>query len=747
MKTLNQFLPRTAWFVARLAAGISLLAAVSPAVFAQDSSGNALLNGAFRFRYVATLATSSTGVVTETTAAEGVIQFGGNGTYTISAGSQWLDNTVSSGRFQTIPTGSGGTYGISPAGIGFITVPNPNSNLSGDVLFGTFSQGVFTASSTEYGVNDLFVAIAVGTIPTTASFTSAYNISVLDFAIGTDVDVKNVLFKITPDGKGNLGTLNLQGWANSQNGTFLTQSATGATYSFASDGGATLTVPAPTGVATPQVLFSGSRIMYVSSDGNFVLGWNPSGYDIFFGVKALAVTGTDTLFSGLYYLSGMGDQPTTGGQQLCGPFSFWGSENADGNQNQVVHQRLYWPTCANFTDGNGFPLPYDFGTWDLTGISSDGSASDLPLGFLYPDGSLYEFGNGGNAYVAISATPGTFGLTIGIHAPSFTPSGVFLSPIGVVHAASWSPITASVAPGELITLFGSNLAPTTLISTGGQPFPNSLGNVQVLINGTLAPIYYVSPTQLSVIAPYELANATTYTVEIQVNNGGLLSNQISVYLHSYGDANSGIFSDGPNDNGNPDGIGGAVAEHADGSLITTNSPAQPGETIVLALSGMGTVTPSITDGAVPSTSTLSYVDDFTAGLLTVFFHDYDNNQYFQQATIGFAGLYPGLAGLYQMNVVVPTTVGPGNDIFIELVTPFADGSQVQIPVGGSANAAAARTAISTLDPRGVPTLIPRPSSPRSVPAGVFGPRPAGQRPAPRVSTLPRRMPLPVVHPN
>jgi uncharacterized protein (TIGR03437 family) len=223
----------------------------------------------------------------------------------------------------------------------------------------------------------------------------------------------------------------------------------------------------------------------------------------------------------------------------------------------------------------------------------------------------------------------------------------------------------------------------------------------------------VFPGQIAVIAPYELANATTYTAEIQVNNGGLLSNAVSVLLIT--DANSGIFATAQN------GIGDAVAEHADGSLITADSPAQPGETIVLALAGMGTVTPSVTDGAVPSSTTLSYDDAFSNGQLTVFFHDYDNGVIFQNGTVAFAGLYPGLASLYQMNVTVPTTVGPSEAVYIEVVTSFADGVQVSIPVAGSANASSARKVSSRgLRPLGsavgLPTApLPRRPAPRTVP--------------------------------
>ena len=84
--------------------------------------------------------------------------------------------------------------------------------------------------------------------------------------------------------------------------------------------------------------------------------------------------------------------------------------------------------------------------------------------------------------------------------PSFSGSGVYLSPVGVVNAASSAPFTAQVAPGEFLTLYGSGLAPTT--ASASLPFPKLFNGVQVLINSLAAPIYYVSPTQISVVVPY-----------------------------------------------------------------------------------------------------------------------------------------------------------------------------------------------------------------------------------------------------
>lgn len=692
MKPNHQTLPRTSSFAARMALLAISAALCSPAIFAQDSSGNGLLNGSFRFRYVGTNSNqpaSSTSAavptVTFVSASYGVMTFLGNGTYTIAAGSDFVD-TSKNGSVQTIPTGSGGTYGINTAGIGYISNPDPDVG-SSSFIYGTFSQGIFTGSSTEYGTTDLFVAMAVGPVPTNSTFTSPYNIGLIDFASGVDLDVKNALFQITPNGSGSLGTLSVQGQANNQNGTWLTQTVNGATYNFAADGNAQLNIPAAAGVSAPQIMISGTRTMYVSADGNFVLGWSPTGYDLIFGVKALpsSVTATDSLFSGLYYLGSLGDNPTTGGQQGCGPFGVWGSENSYGNENEVVHQRLLWPGCPNYVNPEtDEALPFDFQNWDSTAMNPDGSAQDFPLGDL-TSGSIYEFGDSGNGFVGISYSLGNFQLIIGVHAPSVTPSGIFLNPVGVINAASWAPVTASIAPGEYLSLFGNFGSISTPVEASGAPYPTALGNVQVLIGGTLAPLQYVSQNQINVIVPWELASITTFTAEIQVNSGGLLSNQISVFVLT--DANPGYFAQ------TQLGIGDAAATHADGSVITGSNPALPGETIIMYLGGLGPVSPTVSDGGTPSASALSYSVDFSNENLTVLFQDYDNNVYFQEATVAFAGLTPQFPGEYQMNLTVPTTVGPSisDGVYVEIITPFADIIQVSVPIGGSANAEVSST--------------------------------------------------------
>jgi uncharacterized protein (TIGR03437 family) len=276
-------------------------------------------------------------------------------------------------------------------------------------------------------------------------------------------------------------------------------------------------------------------------------------------------------------------------------------------------------------------------------------------------------------------TNGNYSLLVGMHAPAFTGPGVYLNPIGVVNAANFMPVTASIAPGELLELFGTGLAPagTSIQIPGGQPFPTTgVGGVTVTINGIACPIYTVSPTTLSVGVPYALASNQTALANIQVNNNGALSNTVQLYLT---DAVPGSFSQGS------DGIGYAAATHVNGQLLTPSNPAQPNETIVLYLTGLGTVTPAITDGAIASSTTLSYADLFNSQNLFVYFNDYASGSVGNAGTVGFAGLTPTLAGLYQINVQLPSSgLTAGDNVYVEVITDAADVNEVQIPYGAGA---------------------------------------------------------------
>jgi uncharacterized protein (TIGR03437 family) len=627
----------------------------------QDNSQNALLNGSFRFRHVAVQLVDANFDPTDITASYGTIMFDGAGNYTIAGTS--IDPSVQSGA--PVPLNVTATYAIGSNGSGYLTNPlypnDPNA-----LIYGAVSQGIFAGSSTESQndgntLDDIFVAIPVGSGATASTFTGNYQTGLLDFTNSGSAAVKNALFELSPS-SGTFGPVTLNGQAANQtdrNGNTLSllQSITGATYSFPGDGSVTLTIPLATSVTSTNALFaSGSKTLFQSADGNFILGWTAAGYDIFFGVKALAIPATDSITGGLYFTTALEDIPGSG----VGTDSYYGSTKLFGDSvgDGIVHQRVNSPQGPSF----------DYGTDDLVPLNSDGTAG--------PDFNLYDyiFGDGGKAYVAIG-TSGFFSLHVGLQAPTFSGSGVFLNPTGIVNAASDQPVTASLAPGELITLYGSGLSSVTM-SAPGPGFPTTLGGVTVSIDSTPCPIYYVSPGQMAVIVPYEVALNQTGLANIQVSNNGTLSNIVQMYLS---DSAPGSFSQ------NLEGIGLAAAEHAATGLpVTGANPAQSGEYISLYMTGLGTVSPTITDGAPGPSTTLSYSDIFNTGNLSVYFTDYTIGGSSVMGTIQYAGLAPYLTGVYQMNVQVPTGgLGTGDDVYVEFVTDAAVVNQIQIPYGTS----------------------------------------------------------------
>src|SRR5581483_275038 len=112
------------------------------------------------------------------------------------------------------------------------------------------------------------------------------------------------------------------------------------------------------------------------------------------------------------------------------------------------------------------------------------------------------------------------------------------------------------------------------------------------------------------------------------------------------------------------------------SLITPSSPAKTGETISVYLTGLGDVNPPVADGAAGS-SNPPY--NTTTNTITA---DFDG----VAANIGFQGLAPQFAGLYQLNMTVPTGLTAG-DHYLSIGGPDSYSSQVLIPVATSTSGA------------------------------------------------------------
>lgn len=581
------------------------LAAQTPSF---DTSGNGLLKGQYNFREVIFQLADTQGDLQDALALYGIITFGGDGTYTMSAtGLDYAANSLG-------PVSTSGTYSISASGYGFLS----NPVLNGVNIYGLLSQqGVFVASSTESGLNDLFIAAPVVSVAAApATFKGSYWMADMDLSLdlfqSSPLYSLSSLFQINPDGGGNLGNITVTGYFGGGGSTVYSQTVQNQRYVL-SNGAASVTFPNNSSLP----LLSGQKFLYFSPDGNFVFGGDRASFDMIVGVRT--GSGAPNL-GGLYYQAGLEEDfsalNATGYTYLE---SFFGALNANADGSIVGHQRREDQLNANAVD---------FTYSDASSVKADGTYST-------PD-TRYVVGAGGTIRIGSGIGP-FLGLSVALAAPSLSGTGVFLDPEKVVNGASFAPFTASLAPGESIALGGTNLASDTQTASD-VPLPTMLAGVQVTVNGVAAPISYVSPGQIYAIVPYGLTGAIA---QIQVNNNGTLSNMVTAFT---GPTAPGIFTVSQN------GLGGGKTVHSDYTLVTPDNPAKVGETVSVFLTGLGAVTPTIPDGAAGPTGPYS----LAASAVTAFIGGIP-------AAVGYAGLAPGSAGMYQVNLTIPTGVTTGNN--------------------------------------------------------------------------------------
>jgi len=95
-------------------------------------------------------------------------------------------------------------------------------------------------------------------------------------------------------------------------------------------------------------------------------------------------------------------------------------------------------------------------------------------------------------------------------------------PPTIVNAASFAP--SAVSPGEIVTIFGSNLGPAKLVGaqldSTGKKLNTSVAGTQIFFDNDPAPVVYTSAGQVSVVVPYSVAGKTSVNM-IPFYNGAL----------------------------------------------------------------------------------------------------------------------------------------------------------------------------------------------------------------------------------
>ncbi len=614
--------------------------AAAPA-FAQTLNGNATLQGAYAVRYLGVQGAPCDCPVS----FAGTFTFDGKGTFQVAG-----QGTMNNSGDQPLTPQSSGQYTIWANGVINMTNPFAAAN-SGTVLYGGVGQGAIVASSTDTQYLDLFVAIPVASSAGNSTLSGAYAVASLEFPGGSPTSARNTFFTMTADGKGGLGNVTISGASTALNDTPTTQTSAAATYSVTANGSGTLNFPAPTGVSAANQLLAGNKTLYVSGDGSLFIAGAPGAYDFEIGIKKPAGNSPKVL-TGLYFTGELENCTNCG--SYTGIYGSGGSFNELGNQTGDELDHLRVNADGDFNSGY---YSYDE-TFNAT-LTLDGN------GYSTDTAGDYQLGASANGnYILIIGGPGDYYLQLGVKTIPVSGTGVFLSPYGVVNAASNAPFTAQLSPGEVITLYGSGLISGNT-ATASAPFPNTLGGAQVLITPSgataplNAPVYSVTPTQISAVVPYNLPSGTS-EVTVQVNNNGVLSNAVQAYA---GTTSPGVFTVPVG------GLGDGAILHADYTLVSAASPAKVGETVQVFLTGLGPVSPAVTAGApAPSSGTLAqvvnpvyvYIDGMTA-------------------TVPFAGLAPGLGGLYQVNVTVPSGVGSGS-VTLEISGTDSDNFQATIPI-------------------------------------------------------------------
>ncbi len=226
------------------------------------------------------------------------------------------------------------------------------------------------------------------------------------------------------------------------------------------------------------------------------------------------------------------------------------------------------------------------------------------------------------------------------------PQGAILAQGGVLLGAGFD--RGPVAPGSIISLFGQKLAASELLAST-LPLPTSLNGVRVLVGGVAAPLFYVGPGQVNAQVPVELAGDRQ--LQVVVETSGVSS--APEPLQTAGNR-PGIFT-----LGGTFGNQGAILIANTNRLampVTANVPSEPavvGGFISIYCTGLGPTDPAVGSGEPgPATSTVKTSVTVTIGG--------------QNATVTFAGLAPGFAGVYQVNAQVPAGVTTGNAVPVVL---------------------------------------------------------------------------------
>lgn len=242
---------------------------------------------------------------------------------------------------------------------------------------------------------------------------------------------------------------------------------------------------------------------------------------------------------------------------------------------------------------------------------------------------------------------------------------VFYQGFAYVNAAS--SLAKPLAPGMIATLYP--LASATQFGANTQTntnttLPTSLGDIQVTVNGTPAPLYYVSPGQINFFVPQNTPVNTNVEVDvIQMSTGQILGAEQAQTTTLA----PGLFTScQANQTGN---FREACVLNQDNTVNSADNPAPRGSVVQIFGTGQGPVSNPPADGAPAASSPLSVTQNTARVIMNTCYTDecgasqpgdVGTSGSVSSSWVPFSGLAPGFAGLWQVNAQIPMAVPPSS---------------------------------------------------------------------------------------
>jgi uncharacterized protein (TIGR03437 family) len=397
----------------------------------------------------------------------------------------------------------------------------------------------------------------------------------------------------------------------------------------------------PRGVSDTVVADTGNNrllLVPVSGPASSVAGTGTAGYtgDGFSAAQATlnqptaCATGSD----GSLYIADTGNHAVrkVSAAGLISTLAGTGVEGYSGDGAAATAAQLSSPRgVAIAADGTVFIA--DTGNHRIRAIATDGTISTTA-----GTGMAGSSGDGGLATSATISSPGGLAVDASgdvyfadtgndrvrrlVPTATSSASAAVTGSLTVTSAATMS--AGAIAPGELLSVFGSGIGPATPRTGELDPFgllAAELSGAKVLFDGVAAPVLYARSNQINLQAPYAIAGKSSVHVAAYLH-GSLISETDAAVVP----AAPGLF---------------AVALSASGGFNSQSAPAAPGSILTIYGTGEG-MTDGINESGRPAFA------PWPKPLLPV------------GVTIGgvtaellYAGEAPALIGMIQINLKVP----------------------------------------------------------------------------------------------